>query len=180
MSIHWPQMTFSRLKAAWECPHATAHPDEEQAMLAGRFEDILNFVESDRIWPAVANSRRKVTPALQEVLAKLPENEFEWVESNLQIVLDDPATDLLAVNVPPPDRATAEGSAGVCTVVFLRSSWKLSETALTGLVAHELAHSFVSGRDYAKDEQLTNEKARSWGFADELQVLAEEKRTLVQ
>jgi hypothetical protein len=42
---------------------------------------------------------------------------------------------------------------------------------MIGLIAHEIAHSFVSSRDNATDEALADDKTREWGFEDELNCL---------
>ncbi len=40
-----------------------------------------------------------------------------------------------------------------------------------GLIAHELAHSFVSNPEYQSDEQEADLQAQRWGFEEELDIM---------
>jgi hypothetical protein len=152
--------------------------DSETALRA-RYEEIEYMVESDRIWPPVPSpARQKFNAAFREVLSRLPEEVFDQVQSEIGFVLEDPTVDLLAVNVPAPS-GDGGGKLGIDTIVFFRTCLNFAPEARIGLIAHEIAHSFVRGRDNREDEALANDKAREWGFGDELNCLALAKEALL-
>jgi len=64
------------------------------------------------------------------------------------------------------------------TIVFFRKCLDFAQEAMIGLIAHEIAHSFVRGRDNPEDETFADDKARQWGFGEELNCLALAKKAL--
>ncbi|MFN0017414.1 MAG: hypothetical protein ACKVP0_04085 [Pirellulaceae bacterium] len=181
MNIQWSKTCFASLKECWLRSEGRI-PDADEIALVSRYVTIVQIVGSDRFWPPTSGAKDAFVPALCEVLARLPEKAFEFVESQISFVLEDPTLDALAVNVPLPEVEDFGRPGGAnetsCLIVFYRSAWKLSTNGLIGLIAHELAHSFVGGKDYEEDEAKTDDKAHEWGFEQELLCLENEKRTL--
>ena len=150
----------------------------------------MQFVESEKIWPPGCYARGLFIPPLREVLMRLPEQVFEFFEEHISFVLDCPKVKAWAMNVPnlmyngigyTDDRSEAASTPSTpASIVFMRSAWELPHAAMVGLIAHELAHSFVNGSDYSEDEALANEMARSWGFAEKLLALENEKNQRVK
>lgn len=179
MRTKWNKQTFSSLKELWQ--NSEHRPGLAEHVLArrGRYEDILRLIESDRIWPPVVSpGRRKFKAALCEVASRLPEEAFNQVESEIGFVVEDPSVEMLAVNVPAPPLPNGRGKRGIDTIVFFRECLNFAPDALIGVIAHEIAHSFVRGSDYLEDEALVDAKARKWGFGSELDCLARAKEAL--
>ena len=168
--VHWSSLSFRDLEAAY---HRTAQPGDPKFALTIRYENIMNFVESDRMWPPTAPIKDRFVPVFCEVLSRLPADVFRRVEDETSIILEMHDLQMLAINVPGPHCAPS----GRCpnTIVFFHPCWELSSKALVGLVAHEVAHSFVAGEDYQSDETHANQQAMDWGFGEELRLLRKEK-----
>jgi hypothetical protein len=176
--VQWSKLSFRELKAAYFDPKSQ-QPFSSESKLARRYGDVRNFVESDRIWPPVADSSIMFLPALCEVLSRLPHEVFYSIEEQLGIALELPKAEMLAVNVPAKDfihpQTKKKTKVGTDLIVFFHPSWKLSREALVGLIAHEIAHSYVEGKDYTHDEALADATVREWGFSKELQALEIER-----
>ena len=132
-----------------------------------------SFLGSDRIWPPGA-ATETFKAALVEVLSRLPDDAYDHVDNSISFVVAHP--NVWGVNVPIRYSCSPSPTAyqlNFDTVVLFESGLALPARALVGLLAHELAHSFVSGADYASDEIATDAIAESWGFGAELQALEE-------
>jgi predicted SprT family Zn-dependent metalloprotease len=55
--------------------------------------------------------------------------------------------------------------------VIFHAALECSHKALVGLIAHEIAHGFVTQSDSRTDEKETDLQAIRWGFAEELEAL---------
>ena len=148
--------------------------------LSPRDQEILTgFLLNDRIWPPYItnNWSHPFIKALITVLKTLPDSAFDHIESTVvSIILDDCRA--FAVNAPyqfllPPIKESIKLSKE--TIVFFPQCLALSQKALVGLIAHELAHSFENQKDYKTDEDAVDALARRWGFTDEITALREEK-----
>jgi hypothetical protein len=133
-----------------------------------------DFLEADRIWPPGIIASKRSQPfvrALVEVLTRLPDDAYYAVEEFVSFVVEDPR--IAAVNVPFTRSCSLESSLTIRfdTIVIFHRALDLSHKALVGLVAHELAHSFVSHPDYKSDEQGADSQALYWGFDEELEAL---------
>lgn len=172
MNIDWSTCKFADLKAEFEKDHSNL--DDPGYTLGIRYGNIMNYLGNDRIWLPIPQAQAKIIPCLCEVLARLPDDDFYTVDDKVFIIVQE--DDVLAWNVPLNRASSNE----ICTVIFFKSCTKLSATALIGLIAHELAHTFVdrAGADYKSDEDATNAKAQSWGFAFELDCLDTEQQLL--
>jgi hypothetical protein len=176
MSTKWRKQTFQSLKEFSENSESKPGSSPEVLALKGRYEDIMYMVERDGIWPpTVSPERDRFCAALCEVLSRLPQETFDKVEDEVRFVLDDPSLKMLAVNAPAPPSSDLSGKSGIDTIVFFRACMDLAPKALIGLIAHEIAHTSIHGKDYRKDEILVNERARKWGFGPELDCLKSEK-----
>ncbi|MFC1554905.1 hypothetical protein ACFL7D_09740 [candidate division KSB1 bacterium] len=142
-----------------------------------RMEDIIyDFLESDRIWPPGIVST-KFEKALIEVLKRLTDDVYDIVSERVLFVIEDPR--IAAVNVPFKrifPNCTNKIELRFDTIVVFHQALAYSNTALVGLLAHELAHSFVRGRDYKTDEEETDKMVISWGFAKEHKALMSEQK----
>ena len=130
-----------------------------------------DFFENDKIWPP-GLAPASFTKALMEVLSRLPDDDYYEVSSDICFVVEHP--DISALNVPfnrdyPPSKNGIK--VRIDTVVIFHPCLEYPHAALVGLLAHEIAHSFVSGKDYGADEEVADDQVRKWGFADELQAL---------
>jgi len=142
-----------------------------------RQEDIFNdFLESDRVWPPSLVPDAFIK-ALVEVLICLPDDDYDTVSEKVSFVVEDPR--ISAVNVPfnrtypsLPNGITLEFH----TIVIFHQALTYPHTALVGLLAHELAHSFGSGQDYKADEDAANTLVVRWGFGEEIEALHVEKQ----
>jgi hypothetical protein len=178
-------MTFLSLEKLYLNSELNAAMSEDELQLIARYGDIQNFVEGDRIWPPVPSpSKQKFIKSLREVLSRLPSEEFDRVESEVAFVLENPEVNAFAMNVKafpvvinPKSPAGPDNirKLGLDFIVVFRQSYKLSPNALIGLIAHEIAHSFVDGNQYVEDESLVYDKAREWGFGRELDCEKHEK-----
>ena len=136
-----------------------------------RIEDIkYTFLEGERIWlPALVPLHFLV--ALKKVLVRLPEDDYNKVTDFIWFVVEHPG--FTAQNIPI-DRPfiPAGGEKIECyVIVIFHGALSYSRPALMGLIAHEIAHSFVNGSNYTSDELAADEKAISWGFKKELEAL---------
>ena len=174
--VEWSRLEFRDLYTSWEASGDQLEASAYARELIARYGDIMNIVKSDNIWPPTASSNQLLAPALCEVLSRLPQEDFDFVESNVSFIVEDPKLTPLAFNVPA--KGEMGRKIGLDRIVFFESSWLLSPKALIGLVAHELAHSFVTGKDDTKDELLVNQRVCDWGFQDELICLQREKPQL--
>ena len=134
-----------------------------------REDNVNSYLSVDHIWPPTvqANPSHPIVKAIKEVLLRLPEDEFYEVESYVQVIIEDQES--LAFNVSfnrPIERLD--------TIVIYERSFKMSHKALVGLLAHELAHTFVDEKEHFKNEAAVNELARSWGFTEEIKILDRE------
>jgi hypothetical protein len=182
MNIEWNKQSYQSLKEFWQRHASGSDLSAREIALTSRCADIEAIIESDQIWPhGFYDGKRQFMNALREVLSRLPQEDFDKVQSEVGFVLEDPAVDPFAVNIPAPtgpDRLSpgSESKIGKDVVVFFRNCLRLSPDALIGLVAHELAHSFVNGEDDIEDEALVDAKARSWGFERETDCKEHEKK----
>lgn len=178
----WARLVFANLKMALDSDYTSA--DSSNLKLRARFEDIQNYLENDdNFRPGTPSTHIKFDPVLREVLARLPQHVFDLVESNIIFVIEDPELEILALNVTASNKLPSNGGKDTLpreqakdTIVVFRTTWPLSPQALIGLIAHEIAHSFVRGKNYPEDECLANKKARAWGFENELDQLKKEKK----
>jgi hypothetical protein len=110
------------------------------------------MVESDSIWPPVQSpARKKFNAAFREVLSRLPEEVFDQVQSEIVFVLEDPTVEYFAANVPAPPSGDVGGKLGMDTIVVFHTCLNFAREAMIGLIAHEIAHSFVGGTDNCED-----------------------------
>lgn len=146
-----------------------------------RSDDISHeFLENDRIWPFFVphNREHPFVKALIEVLRHLPDDAYDAVSEFVSFVVEDPQ--ISAVNVPFRRKFPACGAPPefrLDTVVIFHEPLLYPMDALVGLLAHELAHSFVDRRDYDADEAAADALVLQWGFGEELEALhAHQKR----
>jgi hypothetical protein len=139
-----------------------------------REEDILyDFIESDRIWPPIfmADMKHVFVRALTDVLVRIPDEVYDMVTNRVNFVVEDPR--IHAINVPfsrycPP---SAEGHyVQFETIVVFHQLLAYPFNALVGALAHEIAHSFVSGEDFRSDEEKVDALVLEWGFRKELEA----------
>ena len=140
-----------------------------------RSEDIQNYMESDSVWPALLNTptRKRFNRALIEVLRRLPDDIFDTIEFSLGFVVQE--SDYRAINVPfkrviPPHKQNYELK--MDQVVIFSNAFDLSDTALVGLIAHEIAHSVEDLSDHFQNELRADERVKEWGFEKELAELS--------
>src|SRR4051812_9436340 len=113
------------------------------------------FLQTDRIWPAsVASNRDHVfVRALIEVLTRLPNDAYDVVERSVGFCVAEPH--IIAFNVPFERRYPSAPNGLTVrfeTIVFFERTLSFPFEAFVGLIAHELAHSLQSFRDYETDE----------------------------
>jgi hypothetical protein len=180
MSAEWKKQTFRSLQEFWENnDYKPGSSRYEVLALTARYGDIQYMLGRDRIWPPrVSAWSHKFRAALREVLSRLPQKMFDKVENEVGFVLEEPSTKMLAVNAYHPPLVDPTAESGTFTIVIFRSCMDLAQEALIGLIAHEIAHSFVCGKNYREDEKLVDDKAREWGFGPELECLEREKKRL--
>ncbi|MFC2027063.1 hypothetical protein ACFLU3_00090 [Chloroflexota bacterium] len=147
-----------------------------------RQEDILcDFIENeDRIWPPGLAPIAFVN-ALKEVLTRLPDDAYDAVCETVSFVVEDPK--ITATNVPfnrtypsLPDGITIQFN----TIVIFHQALAYPGAALVGLLAHELAHSFVDEQNYNADEDAADALVVRWGFAKEIAALRAEQQKAKQ
>ena len=144
-----------------------------------RQEDIsYDFLEGDKIWPPfiAPNRNHPFVKALVEVLERLPDDAHDKVAHQTSFVVED--HQVLATNVPfdrcyPPIQSELRVRFDI--IVIFHAALDNSHKALVGLIAHELAHSFVTQSNYRTDETETDLQAIRWGFAEELEALKVER-----
>jgi hypothetical protein len=143
-----------------------------------RIGDIsYSFLKSDRIWPPGfgADLGHPYIKALVEVLERLSDDIYDEVDLRLLFVFELPP--IVAINCPfarpyPPMKNCF--TVRLDTVIIFHSAINLSNKALIGLFAHEIAHTFVEEREHYQNEEATNKLAYSWGFQEELDLLEKE------
>ncbi len=133
-----------------------------------REEDVEYFLTGDHVWPPIVqcNIEHPVMKALREVLLRLPNDIFDEVDERIQFIVQEDS--MLAVNVSyrqPIENANFR----LDTIVVYKRSFEYPHSALVGLVAHEIAHSFVDDKEYKINEEMTDKRAIEWGFKDELE-----------
>ncbi len=144
-----------------------------------REEDISLILESDRIFPPDVGreNRRRFIDALVQVLKRLPEDAFCYVELDVGFVVDDGYA--LALNVPWsrtfPSLDGRRVTVRYDQIVILRSAFQLSDKGLIGLIAHEIAHSLVDKDDHFENERAADALVTEWGFGDELRQKDEDQ-----
>jgi len=179
LSIEWRKQTYQSLEKSWHNGGDRPGLSDDEYALIGRYGEIRNMLERDGIWPpTVSPERDRFCEALREVLSRLPQEAFDKVDDKVRFLLDDPSLKMLAVNAPPPPSSDLSGRLGIDTIVFFRLCLDLTPKALIGLIAHEIAHSFVCGKDYLEDKILAEKQAPKWGFGPELACLESEKEQL--
>ena len=138
-----------------------------------------DFLENDRIWPPFlgANRGHPFVKALVEVLRRLPDEAYDTVSDIACFVVEDPR--ITACNVPF-NRNYPPASNGINvrfdTIVIFHAALVYSHNALIGLLAHELAHSLISGPDFITDEKSADSLAIQWGFSKELEFFKAERQ----
>ncbi len=176
--IDWTTFSYDKLEATYDS--YSNDLSKYDPKIAKRLELITRFITSDRIVPPIDAIQSKFTPALCEVFSRLPPKDFQVAVTQFSIVLQNPEVlECLAINFQRP-RSAPSSRANLFTIIFFHFCWKLSAKALVGLIAHEFAHSFVTGYefDYLGDEMATDAKACDWGFQNELLCLSREKEVL--
>jgi hypothetical protein len=144
-----------------------------------RLEDILNsYLESDRIY-----NRERVSPkfirALIDVLRRMPEGDYYEIPDNLIFIVE--TKHILAQNIKLNAYQEVKG---VCihesyyVVAIYCTALGYPHNALVGLIAHEIAHSFVDKPDDKSNEDATDALVARWGFQAELQALQKHKEEL--
>jgi hypothetical protein len=180
-SIEWTKETFQFLEEFWRQGENGRGLGNDEYSLIGRYAEVMCMLERDGIWPPpMSPQRHKFCAALREALCRLPQKAFDEVDNQVRFLLDDPSLQMFAVNAPAPPSADLSGRPGIDTIIFFRTCMDLSLKALVGLIAHEIAHSFVCCKDYAEDEILAENKTRAWGFGAELDCLKSEKERLIK
>ena len=136
---------------------------------------VADFLENDKVWPPGC-APKSFNKALVEVLSRLPEEDYDEISSTIMFVVEPDG--FLATNAPfgrfcPP---SADGcDLRFDTIVIFHPCFDYSHSALVGLLAHEIAHSFVRGQDYEADENAADQQVCKWGFEEELKALAAEQ-----
>lgn len=171
MDLKWSKFKHEDLRLAFEKELSLS---DERYPLSTRFGNIENYVQSDMIWPPISRTSEKLIPSLREVLSRLPEEDFIFVEGRVRFILEDESVIALNVHPPSPD------AKGLFDIILFHHVWEFSPKALIGLIAHELAHTFVSGPNYQADEAEADEKAISWGFAEEIDCYRSEKEEFLK
>jgi hypothetical protein len=135
-----------------------------------RKEDILMFLERDRIWPPGTYARGDdFVKAIAECLSRLSDDVFDRVEDDVWFIVDIGAQ---AMSVPfqpgkQPPRANI--------IVIFDKARKLTHAGKVGLVAHEIAHGFIKDMEHTASEDAADSLAESWGFGAELKAVHEPK-----
>lgn len=112
--------------------------------------------------------------AILEVMKRLPEEDFYKACYAIDFVIQMDA--FRAINVPVfsgeemPVQPNPQSQKRRDLIVIFKNP-ELSHRELLGLVAHEIAHSFVKGRDDDDNEKVANDQVRKWGFGDELDAM---------
>jgi hypothetical protein len=179
MSIEWRKQTFQSLEEF--CRNGEDKPglSDDEHTLKGRYEEIMKMLERVGTWPpTVSPERDRFCAALREVLSRLPQEAFDKVDEKVRFLLEEPSLKMPAANAPSPPSSDLSGRVGKDTIVFFRTCMDLAPKALIGLIAHEIAHSFVCGKDYMENEILAKKQAPEWGFGPELACLESEKERL--
>jgi hypothetical protein len=106
--------------------------------------------------------------------------EFEIATNELVIVIQTP--EVIALNVLLPLLLIPGIKKRITpikyVVVLFECCFRFSSSARVGLIAHELAHSFVNGADYKADEAAADGLVVKWGFSAELAQKEVEKASL--
>lgn len=138
-----------------------------------RSDNIRCFFETDRIWPPTwqfTDCGKRFAKALSDVFWRLDEDSYYGAE-DLWFVLD---TGYLAISVPRDiicqETETPYKQSYDCVFISSRA-WQLSDKALVGLLAHEIAHSFETRGEHTENEQAADALVRKWGFGAELDAL---------
>jgi len=132
------------------------------------------FLQGDRIWPPnwiAYESGQRFGKALREVFRRLEDDDFDKA-TNLWFVLDNCSA--LALNVPQDIALPATSSPftySCATIYVTNRAWQLNDRALVGLLAHEIAHSFVELQSHSENEEAADALVRKWGFGAELDAL---------
>ena len=148
---------------------------DKEAADKTRKEDINYYMWSDRIWPP-GLAPPSFNKALCQVLARIPEDEFQEICESVWFIVYNP--DILAANVPFEQIYPSHSDVWKVkfyTIVIYHEALDFPHSALMGLLVHELAHCFVRERDYFADEEATDALVELWGFKDELKALSEHK-----
>jgi len=149
---------------------------EEDYPSTSREQDCRLILESDRIWPPSVRSVNRVRfeRALLTVLRRLPDDVFQLVESDVSFVVDEGK--FHALNVPFSKMLPLKNYTGTINwrldqIVIFNAAFQLSDEALVGLVAHEIAHSVEQQRDHNENEAAADALVLKWGFERELKAL---------
>jgi hypothetical protein len=179
LTIKWTKRTFKSLEQIWQNGHDRPGLSDEEYTQMGRYGEVMFLMERDGVWPTtVSTERSRFCAALREVLCRLPQEAFDKVEEDVRFLFDDPSLKMLAVNAPPPPSQEFNGRKAIDTIVFFRASMRLTPEALIGLIAQQIAHSFVCGKNCREDGILAETKAREWKFGAELNRLKNEQKRL--
>src|SRR5258708_17112669 len=113
--------------------------------------------------------------ALLDFMARVSDEVMEVINSKIWIVYL--SSKFRALNVPiheiiRPHKEALRFEKDV--LVFSDHFGRLSPKAGIGLIAHEVAHSFVEKSDHFENEAAADDLVKSLGFAEELQALREE------
>ncbi len=156
---------------------------EEELMFLRRYEDVDRIV-TDKVWPppglvldphpfAVSFSA-----ALREVLTRLPTQTLFKIGLQVNFIISARGI-ITALNVPVinkilpvnTDCGNKENHLIRHTIVFFELADQMDPVSLIGLIAHEIAHSFVEKPDHTANEKAADELVRKWGFGTELDKL---------
>ncbi len=183
MAVNWKKQTYQSLVTASYSQVLKPKLSKDEHLLKKRCEDIMQFLgpDSDSIMPRISSAGRiKLDKALTEVLSRLPQNDFDTVVSKIVFVFDDPDFNVYGLNAAAPTSPDNDLPRGVDTIVFFRLALTLSPKSLIGVIAHEIAHSFVSGTYNQEDEDLVDAKVREWGFKREQDALKVQSKSLAK
>jgi len=102
-------------------------------------------------------SRAALDPRLQDRLFYIKEDEREGI------------SDMLA-------ETHGKGAGELFPIIYIKLDQfkKLDPSVMVGIIAHEVAHVALHSdkeKTGLKEEQEADQKARDWGFADEIQVM---------
>ena len=146
-----------------------------------RAENITCFLQGDRVWPPnwiCHEGSRRFAKSLREVFRRLNDDVYCEVDE-LWFVLD--TGELLALNVPRDILCLPSSSLytrSYDTIFILKCAWQLSDMALVGLLAHEIAHSFAHRQTHSENEDAADALVSEWGFTAELDALKAELKPL--
>ena len=152
---------------------------EEYSPETVKLGDILySYVENDRLvnFQLVPENFMR---ALVDVLKRMPEDDYYDIPEELTFIVETKY--IAAQNIRLRASTEIKGHKipkNYDIIIIFCTALNYPHNALVGLIAHEIAHSFVDGRDYKSDEDAVDERVVKWGFQEELQALQKHKEEL--